>query len=184
MRLLLFHREGYHAPTLSIYAKIPLTKINHSEKDNMQNQSEKDWLAARVTYLQGLKSRNDQQELLVILAEKSDRTTQEERKLAALVRAEKASIRATKARQEAASLINAERKATADAERKARDHEMYQAAGLLSLAGLVDKKTGKPTMDRGQLLGALLGLAKVPQDDARRTDWKRAGDALLTEVQG
>ena len=109
---------------------------------------------------------------------------EDEKKLVALVRAEKASVRAAKARQEAATLINAERKSTAEAERKARDHEMYQAAGLLSLAGLVDKKTGKPTMDRGQLLGALLGLAKVPQDDARRADWKRAGDALLTEVQG
>lgn len=92
-------------------------------------------------------------------------------------------MRAAKARQEAVSLINAERKLTAEAERKARDREMYQAAGLLSLAGLVDKKTGKPMINRGELLGALLGLAKVPQDDPRRTDWKRAGDALLVEVQ-
>jgi hypothetical protein len=150
----------------------------------MEQRNENHWLSTRVTYLKGIKSRNDQQELLILLADKNERTSQDEKKLAALVRAEKASVRAAKARQEAATLINAERKSTAEAERKARDHEMYQAAGLLSLAGLVDKKTGKPTMDRGQLLGALLGLAKVPQDDARRADWKRAGDALLTEVQG
>ena len=150
----------------------------------MEQRDENHWLTTRITYLKSLKSRNDQQELLVLLADKKDRTPQDEKKLAALIKAERASVRATKARQEAANLINAERKSTAEAERKARDHEMYQAAGLLSLAGLVDKKTGKPTMDRGQLLGALLGLAKVPQDDARRADWKRAGDALLTEVQG
>jgi hypothetical protein len=150
----------------------------------MEQRNENHWLSTRVTYLKGIKSRNDQQELLILLADKNERTSQDEKKLVALVRAEKASVRAAKARQEAATLINAERKSTAEAERKARDHEMYQAAGLLSLAGLVDKKTGKPTMDRGQLLGALLGLAKVPQDDARRADWKRAGDALLTEVQG
>ena len=150
----------------------------------MEQRNEKHWLSTRVTYLKGIKSRNDQQELLILLADKNERTSQDEKKLVALVRAEKASVRAAKARQEAATLINAERKSTAEAERKARDHEMYQAAGLLSLAGLVDKKTGKPTMDRGQLLGALLGLAKVPKDDARRADWKRAGDALLTEVQG
>lgn len=149
----------------------------------MKNKNENQWLNARVTYLQGLKSRSDQQELLVILASKDNRTPQDDKKLVALVRAEKASVRATKARQEAASLINAERKATAETERKARDHEMYQAAGLLSLAGLVDKKTGKPTVDRGQLLGALLGLAKVPQDDPRRAEWKRAGDAMLSEEQ-
>lgn len=150
----------------------------------MEQRDENHWLTTRITYLKSLKSRNDQQELLVLLADKKDRTPQDEKKLAALVKAERASVRATKARQEAANLINAERKSTAEAERKARDHEMYQAAGLLSLAGLVDKKTGRPTMDRGQLLGALLGLAKVPQDDARRADWKRAGDALLTETQG
>lgn len=150
----------------------------------MEQRDENHWLTTRVTYLKGLKSRNDQQELLVLLADKKDRTSQDEKKLVALVKAERASVRAAKARQEAANLINAERKSTAEAERKARDHEMYQAAGLLSLAGLVDKKTGKATMDRGQLLGALLGLAKVPQDDTRRADWKRAGDALLTEAQG
>jgi len=150
----------------------------------MEQREENHWLTTRITYLKSLKSRNDQQELLVLLADKKDRTPQDEKKLAALIKAERASVRATKARQEAANLINAERKSTAEAERKARDHEMYQAAGLLSLAGLVDKKTGRPTMDRGQLLGALLGLAKVPQDDARRADWKRAGDALLTETQG
>ena len=149
----------------------------------MEQRDENHWLKTRVAYLEGLKSISEQQELLVILAAKIDRTPQDDKKLAALVRAEKASVRAAKARQEATNLINAERKAIAETERKARDHEMYQAAGLLSLAGLVDKKTGKPTVDRGQLLGALLGLAKVPQDDPRRVDWKRAGDAMLAEEQ-
>ena len=149
----------------------------------MEHQEENKWLTARVAYLQGLKSLSDQQELMVMLSEKTNRTALDEKKLATLVRAEKASVRAAKARQEATNMINAERKAIAEADRKARDHEMYQAAGLLSLAGLVDKKTGKPTVDRGQLLGALLGLAKVPQDDPRRIEWKRAGDAMLSDEQ-
>jgi hypothetical protein len=145
----------------------------------MEQKDENYWITARVTYLKGLKSRNDQQELLVILAEKTVRTPQEDKKLALLVKAEKATVRATKARQEAANLIKAERQAEAKAERAARNHELYQSAGLLILAGLVDTKTGKPTVDRGELLGALLGLAKVPQDDQRRAEWKRAGDAHL-----
>ena len=66
-------------------------------------------------------------------------------------------------------------------ERKRRNHDLYQSGGLLILAGLVDTKTGKPTLDRGELLGALLGLAKIPADDPRRGDWKRAGDALLAD---
>jgi len=145
----------------------------------MEERNENAWLVSRVAYLKGLKSRTDQQELLVLLVEKTDRTPKDEKNLAALVKAEKANVRAAKARQEVASLINAERKAAAEAERKARTYEMIQAAGLLSLAGLLDTKTGKPLLDRGELLGALLGLSKVLQDDPRRAEWKRAGDALL-----
>jgi hypothetical protein len=49
------------------------------------------------------------------------------------------------------------------------------------LAGLVDTKTGKPAIDKGELLGALLGLAKVQVEDQRRKEWKRAGDSMLAE---
>lgn len=134
-----------------------------------------DWLKSKTDYLRGLKAPSDQQRLLLALAEKTDRTRDDERKLAALVRAEKAADRALKARADAARIVNAEKLA----ERKARDHEMYNAAGLLSLAGLLDARTGKPLIDRGELLGALLELAKVPAGDQRRGAWKRAGDALL-----
>ena len=48
------------------------------------------WLKDRVAYLKGLKSRNEQQELLVLLAEKSNRNAQDDKKLNAIVKAEKA----------------------------------------------------------------------------------------------
>ena len=140
-----------------------------------------EWLKDRVAYLKGLKSRNEQQELLVLLAEKSNRNTQEDKKLNAIVKAEKAGLRATKARQEVANLINAEKKTVAKAERTARTHELCNSAGLLILAGLVDTKTGRSIIDKGELLGALLGLAKVPAEDPRRKEWKRAGDSMLAE---
>lgn len=141
-----------------------------------------EWVKDRVAFLKGLKSRTEQQDLFVILAQKPDRTPHDEKKLSALVKAEKAIIRANKARQEAANLINSEKKALAVAARKARTHELCLSAGLMGLAGLIDTETGKPTIDRGELLGALLGLAKVPAEDARRADWKRAGDALLAKA--
>ena len=134
-----------------------------------------EWLTARISYLRGLKSPSDQQRLLLLLADKPERSNEDNRKLSALVKAEKAAERAQKAKANAARIVNAEKAA----ERKARDRELYQSAGLLILAGLVDSKTGRPTVDRGELLGALLGLAKVPLDDQRRSEWKRAGDALL-----
>ncbi len=145
----------------------------------MDNDS---WLNDRMTFLKALKTRNEQQELIVLLAENTKRSPLDTKKLAALVKAEKASIRANKARQEAANLINAEKKALATAARNARTHELCESAGLMGLAGLVDTFTGKPTIDRGELLGALMGLAKVPADDPRRTDWKRAGDTLLAKA--
>ena len=140
------------------------------------------WLSDRVAYLKGLKSRNEQQELLVLLAEKTSRTAQDDKKFNAIIKAEKASQRATKARQDAAKLINEENRVAAKADRAARTHELCNSAGLLILAGLVDTKTGKPALDKGELLGALLGLAKVSAEDPRRLEWKRAGDALLAKV--
>lgn len=142
----------------------------------MENDS---WLKDRVAFLKGLKSRTDQQKLIVLLAENKARTPQDTKKLAVLVKAEKASVRASKARQQASNLINSEKRTIAEAARKARTHNLCESAGLLGLAGLVDTVTGIPTLDRAELLGALLGLSKVPADDHRRADWKRAGDALL-----
>ena len=137
----------------------------------------REWLEDRVAYIRGLKSPNDHQRLLLLLNDKKDATDDDRRKLVALIRAEKAAEKAHRAKASVAKIVNAEKLA----ERKNRDHQLYQSAGLLILAGLVDTKTGKPTLDRGELLGALLGLAKVPADDARRSDWKRAGDALLAD---
>ena len=137
----------------------------------------REWLEDRVAYIRGLKSPNDHQRLLLLLNDKKDATDDDRRKLVALIRAEKAAEKAQRAKASVAKIVNAEKLA----ERKNRDHQLYQSAGLLILAGLVDTKTGKPTLDRGELLGALLGLAKVPADDSRRSDLKRAGYALLAD---
>lgn len=136
-----------------------------------------EWQAERLQILRGLKNPTDHQKLLLVLSEIQSPTTDDANKLKALWKAERAAVRARDLRGAAAKIVNAEKQAV----RKARDHELYQSAGLLILAGLVDTKTGKPTIDRAELLGALLGLAKVPADDSRRSDWKRAGESLFAE---
>lgn len=133
------------------------------------------WLTDRLAYLQGLKAPSDQQRLLMLLAEKPSKDAKDERQLKALIRAEKANERATKAKADAARILNAEKAS----ERKARDRELYQSAGLLILARLVDSKTGKPNRDRGELLGALLALAESDPPTDKRQAWKAKGDALL-----
>ncbi|UXV19272.1 conjugal transfer protein TraD [Pseudomonas fluorescens] len=110
-----------------------------------------------------------------MLSEKIPRTNDEERKLSFLIKAEWAEAKAQKARSDVARIVNAEKESA----RKARDRELYQAAGLLILAGLVDTKTGRPLIDRGELLGALIGIEETSVTDAARTEWKRTGDALL-----
>lgn len=127
-------------------------------------QTEQEWLQDRVAYLKGLKSPNDQQALLVLLAEKPTRDAQDEKKLAALVRAEKAAIRAAKARQEAANLIHAEKRAAKEAERKARNHRLITQGVLFDLAGLEHRS-------KGELLGLLLAAAGTT-DDQRWASWK------------
>jgi hypothetical protein len=133
------------------------------------------WLSDRITHIKNLKMPNDQQRLLLMLSEKSTRTSDEERKLGFIVKAEWAEAKAQKARSDVARIVNAEKESA----RKSRDRELYQAAGLLILAGLIDTKSGTPFIDRGELLGALIGIEETSVTDRVRADWKRAGDALL-----
>jgi hypothetical protein len=133
------------------------------------------WLTDRLAYLRGLRSPTEHQRLLLQLADQPTRTEPETRTLAALIRVEKAADRAQKARAAAARLLTAEKIAA----RKARNHELYLSAGLLILAGLVETKTGQPTRDRGELLGALVALANTPATATQRATWKRTGDTLL-----
>lgn len=150
----------------------------------MANVKNDDWLKQRLTYIQGLKSPSEQQSLMVILAGKDSLTPVEEKKLNVLIRAEKAQQRAVEARSKATALLNAEKKAEARAERKSRDHELYKAAGLMSLVGLVDKETGKPVVDVASLVGALAGLSELPRDNPKWMEWKQRGAEILKGGNG
>lgn len=75
----------------------------------------------------------------------------------------------------------AEKRAEAKAARKARDHALYQSAGLLIMAGLVDSQTGKPVDDPVKLLGALASLHELPRDNPKWAEWKIKGQALLNQ---
>jgi hypothetical protein len=136
-----------------------------------------EWQEKRLEVLRGLKSPTEHQRLLLDLAATPSPTADETRKLDALWKAERAEVRARDLRGVAARIVDEEKRAA----RKARDHELYESAGLLILAGLVDTKTGKPNINPAELLGALAGLAKVSADDPRRSEWKRAGESLFTE---
>lgn len=158
-----------------------MNSTTESSKPAKPTKDEKDaaWLSNKILFIRGLKNPSDQLALLLLLSENPARTPDEDKLFAALVRAEKASERARSAQSEANRILKAE----ASAERKRRDHELYKVAGLLGLVGLVDKKTGKPLIDRGELTGALAVIAHTPPSDPSRIEWKKAGDAILSSAK-
>jgi len=70
------------------------------------------------------------------------------------------------------------------AARKARNHELYKAAGLLGLAGAVDKKTGKLKIDAGFLVGFLeVIIDSNSAIDGNGAKYKALGDSLIAQSQ-
>lgn len=146
--------------------------------------AKQEFIQERITYFKALKNRTEQQELFILLAEKPNKTALDEKKLAALVTAEKALIRATKARATVSKFINAEKKAKQDAEnaekeaeRKARTHRLVQQGLLLDFAGLEN-------YDKGLLMGAFHNLGRSLIDSVsaeKKADWKRVGDEILAK---
>ncbi|EBX1389290.1 hypothetical protein DQ819_25805 [Salmonella enterica subsp. enterica serovar Mikawasima] len=147
----------------------------------MKNEKQAKWVIDRVQYIRGLKSPNEQQRLLVILSDKTDKTAQEMKTLSLLVQAERATEKAQEARTKVMNLIQAEKRAEAKATRKARDHALYQSAGLLIMAGLVDSQTGKPMDEPTKLLGALISLNELSRDNPKWEEWKIRGQELLNQ---
>ena len=133
------------------------------------------WTTDRLLYLKALKSRTDQQELLIYLAQKTQTTPQDNRKLAMLIKAEKAGVKAAQARQQIAILLAAEKRSASQAERKARNHRLIQQGVLFNLAGLANRS-------RGELLGVLMAAAST-EDVQRWSAWKARGDALLSTIE-
>ena len=96
-----------------------------------------------------------------------------------LIQAEKAAEKAQEARARVMNLIQTEKRAEAKAARKARDHALYQSAGLLIMAGLVDSQTGKPLDTPAALLGALASLNDLSRDNPKWGEWSRKGEEML-----
>jgi hypothetical protein len=139
----------------------------------MQNQNDKkqSWEEKRVQYIDGLRKPSEAQQLLAILFKKTDRTEAENKKLAALVKAEKANERALNANATITKMMNGEKEEA----RRARTHRLVQQGILFDLVGL-------DTRSRGEMLGALIAAAaSVKTNPEHWASWKVKGDALLAE---
>lgn len=137
-----------------------------------------DWVDNRVKYIKALSRPTEEQRLLAALYDDRDHLTSvQKKKFDVLVKAERATEKAAAAKAELGAIIRSEK----DAARKERNHNLFKAAGLLQLAGLVDKETGKP-FDTETLLGALnhiKGVIDDPKNVQILDDWKSKGNLQL-----
>lgn len=137
--------------------------------------SNEQWIKQHADKLEKLNKLNTNQQTFMELAGKSKRTALEQKLFKNALDMEQAVAKMEKLRAQSAMLKSTTKKAA----RKARDHELYNSAGLLIMADLVNTTTGQPMIDKAELLGALMGLAKVSSDDPRRKEWKRVGQEKL-----
>ena len=139
----------------------------------MQNKDaeKQSWEEKRVQYIDGLKKPTEAQQLLSILYKKAGRTEIENKKLAALIKAEKATERALNANAAITKMLNGAK----EDERRARNHRLIQQGILFDLVGL-------DTRSRGEMLGALIAaVASAKANPEHWATWKAKGDALLAE---
>lgn len=127
-----------------------------------------DWLSEKTTYISALKNPSDVQKLLLELAQIQYRTPEQEKKLNALIKAEKAMDRANKQKIAVRKLLNAEK----EAERKARTRHLIQLGALFEIAKLDQR-------DPAELLGILLKAAQIDPNDMKWHIWKDLGTQIL-----
>lgn len=140
------------------------------------------WVNSRVNFIKALSRPTEEQRLLVALYDERDNLTAiQKKKFDVLVRAERATEKAAAAKAELKAISRSEK----DEARKLRNHNLFRAAGLLQLAGLVDKETGKP-FDSETLLGALNYIKSIvdnPQNVQMLNGWKSQGDLQLKMLE-
>lgn len=127
-----------------------------------------EWLSEKITYISALKNPNDAQRLLLELSQIQYRTPDQEKKINALIKAEKAIDRANKQKVVVRKLLNAEK----EAERKARTRHLIQLGALFEIANLNKR-------DPAELLGILIKTAEISPNDVKWQIWRDLGQETL-----
>lgn len=122
-----------------------------------------------LQFLKALTRPTDYQQLLIELYEKTDRTPIEDKKLIALIKTEKANIRAMKAKQQVNKLLNAEK----TQQRKARTKRLIELGALFDIAHLGH-------LDPATLVGMLSNI-KIAPDSPKWDIWHQQGVLILQD---
>ena len=159
----------------------PGVTVDPKPKVSTRRQNQLDWIADHVQMIRGLERPTQQQKALMELHSipSDKRTPDQERAYKTLEKAVLTERRADIARANADNMFNKKR----DLERVARNHQMFQSAGLLILAGLVDTKTGMPFEDPALLLGKLMQINQVNWSADQLQEMQTLGMQIMAESE-
>jgi len=128
-----------------------------------------------LQFLKALSRPTDYQKLLIELIEKTERSPIEEKKLYALIRTEKANIRANKAKKDMQHLLNVENKKQQAQQRKDRTKRLIELGALFDIAKLGHH-------DPATLVGMLNNISTaIAPDSDKWTNWQKQGVSILHE---
>ena len=128
-----------------------------------------------LPFLKALSRPTDYQKLLIELYEKTDRSPIEDKKLTALIRTEKANIRANKAKKDMQHLLNTEKNKEKTLERKQRTQRLIELGALFDIAELGQH-------DPATLVGMLTNISTaIAPDSDKWANWHKQGVSILFE---
>lgn len=111
-----------------------------------------EWIKKRISFIRKLGEKTTRErEIIDLLENENNLTNSEKRLLHVLATAEKNELQERDATQKKA----VQARISGQKNRRARNHKLFLAAGLMIDAGLIDTKTGDLIFDREKLLNAL-----------------------------
>lgn len=132
-----------------------------------------EWTKNRVLYIDGLKKPSPEQLLLSLLYKLANRTTDQNRKLNALISAEFTADRLALQKAKVKRMLADEKAKEFRVRQKARAKQLKMYGELFELAGL-------ETRSRGELLGMLMDMARLVSPE-QLAKFKMVGDKFLAE---
>lgn len=152
--------------------------------DTPTAQKKDDWLERKVAYIKGLKSPSEAHQLLILLAAKATRTAEENRKLLAIVKAEKLAERTARARADLQRTLNPptenQVKERKKAERNARTNRLVTLGAIFDQAGI-----GNGERTHAELLGLVkssANFANRPENAEKWLNYASVGKAHLDAI--
>jgi|GEM_PF-652080 len=139
------------------------------------------WLQNKINQLTENNSLNENEKLLLDLAKKENLNSIEKNILQNLINIEKAKEKIKLAKRKISIAANQEKRNI----QKARNHKLFNAAGLLIKSNFVNSKTGDYLENPAVILGALIRAKEAIEKNKVEAiqSWQQIGQNILNQDQ-